>query len=452
MLPQFMQGLLRERLVIWGAALGFVIALLIAVELINSVQQQQFLLEIAGKTKAASMGDPVAITGLADLGAAFEAQYQAGIRNKLLLGLLLAFTLVVVGVFEMRWLIQPIARMSLEIGEAASRVPSIEAAAMRRDDLGILARALLSRQRTSDERAEQSRQQIRDLDRQVASQAVYQEASRKFEERIGEVLDSLASQAATMSSASTKLSGLSNDLERRAAGVSQATTRISDNFGQMAGVADQFASAIDGVSRETERAAEVASQVRSIVQEASSDTHALREAVGMIGHIVSIIGEVAARTNLLALNATIEAARVGEQGRGFAVVASEVKQLAQRTSQATNDAVARLAAINSATDRIGHRVTGLVELAGAVDDGAARIASLMRDEGGTSQRISVGTAEAAQTLRLVSENISEVTGMVSTTNVAASAVSTSSSEISEQAARLRTAVDEFMLAKEGSAA
>ncbi len=54
-----------------------------------------------------------------------------------------------------------------------------------------------------------------------------------------------------------------------------------------------------------------------------------------ISEIIDSVNDIAEQSNLLAVNASIEAARAGEQGKSFVIVAQEIKNLADKSKQAT---------------------------------------------------------------------------------------------------------------------
>ncbi len=75
-------------------------------------------------------------------------------------------------------------------------------------------------------------------------------------------------------------------------------------------------------------------EISHVVEESALSISKLAESSQEIGEIVTVIQNVANRTNLLALNASIEAASAGDVGKGFGVIAGEVKDLSSQTTKA----------------------------------------------------------------------------------------------------------------------
>jgi twitching motility protein PilJ len=191
-------------------------------------------------------------------------------------------------------------------------------------------------------------------------------------------------------------------------------------------------------------------EIRETVAESTRKVKRLAESSQQISQIVSVISQIASRTNLLALNASIEAARAGESGKGFAIVADEVRQLADRSAKALKEIEHIVLQIQSETGSVMAAMeqgtqqviagTKLAEQAKrSLDDiiqVSNRIDALVRS-------ITTDTIEQRETSKAVTEVMQSVEIQAQSTSQEAQKVSSSLENLVVVARNLLTYVERF---------
>jgi methyl-accepting chemotaxis protein len=461
MFPRSFNARVAERMAIWGAMVGFLFLLYATTEIIQAWKMAGIAAEMnAAIASAAKLGDgPVSAEAAKAAASAIEGIYARETyllannrQNKLLLALLAVFVIAQILIREYRWLVLPMVSMAGTLRSGGASAGAIGADAMRRDEIGTLAQALTSHfglvRRQQDAAADEQAK----LSQRLSRQEEFKRASETFQASIAQIVRGLEGHAGRMSSASHGLASIASDANARAGASAQSTSRASEHVDVVATSIKDVAASVTAVAAEADKTSAVAADARALVEAASGDTAALTEAARTIAQVMALIEDVANQTNLLALNATIEAARAGEMGRGFGVVASEVKQLATRTSKATEEVRSGLEGITAASVRIAERVARLVASIEEVDAVAAVIAGAMRDQQANTRAITSNTQQTADDVREVAETVRHVAGVIGEAQQAAELVTKVSADLGRQAADLRALVERYVETSERIAA
>ncbi|UTZ20727.1 methyl-accepting chemotaxis protein [Vibrio campbellii] len=177
----------------------------------------------------------------------------------------------------------------------------------------------------------------------------------------------------TLSMSETKESAQEefNEIDQLATAMSEMSStvqRVADHAQTASSLTEQASTQAVTGQQFLQKTVSKMSELSSDIASSASAVNQVEERVDAIGSVVGTIQGISEQTNLLALNAAIEAARAGEAGRGFAVVADEVRNLAQRTQQATVEIQEMITQLqSSATSAVELMEKSVVEAAEGVE-------------------------------------------------------------------------------------
>jgi hypothetical protein len=175
---------------------------------------------------------------------------------------------------------------------------------------------------------------------------------------------------------------------------------------EVAATADELSSTATSIATGAESMSSAAQQTTATVEDMREQVAAIAErslelgrSSQQIGEILTLLTEIAERTDLLALNAAIEAAHAGDAGRGFAVVAAEIRKLAERSGRSTESIREIITRVQDATN-----ATILATERGAQQ--AGHIATLMHSSTSDLQE----SLRAAEQQRAATEQVAVALG------------------------------------------
>jgi methyl-accepting chemotaxis protein len=180
--------------------------------------------------------------------------------------------------------------------------------------------------------------------------------------------------------------------------ISQSIQAVAHNASQAAQISEETYTTVLKSSGDMDLTVDSILSLRTTVGETAKKMKRLGESSQKISQVVSLMEEIALKTNLLAINASVEAGRAGEQGQGFTIVAEQVGALAEQSSVAAKEIAKMVAAIQMETQ----------EVSKAMESGTTQVVDSTRLVASTKQSLELVLEKSQQIDRLM-QSISETT-------------------------------------------
>jgi len=222
--------------------------------------------------------------------------------------------------------------------------------------------------------------------------------------------------------ASQTLSSISLQIAKSANHQAATIEEVSTSMEEMLATINSNTQNAENTSNISQKSAKKIQQSQELITKTIDSIYEINDKI-------SIISEIAGKTDLLSVNAAIEAARAGESGKGFSVVAKEIRKLAEKTKKASQE-IGKLSNNNTAISKITSK-----HLQSAIPDviySSELVTNIV-----TASKEQVAGAEQ------INDAIRQLTDITNQNSSSAEEMSASAQELYEQAEHLKNTILQY---------
>ena len=384
----------------------------------------------------------------------FNSNASSTLENARVLLIFLLVVMValcaVIAVVLSRSVSRPVSQITDAAKQLAAGTLDIEIPYQARDELGSLAEAF--REMSCSLKAV-----IADVDLQLGAMSQGNFAVSPQAEYIGDYVSiknaivninaSLSRTLHQINLSADQVFSSSEQVSSGAMSVSQGATEQASSVEELAAPLAEFSDQVRDTSANAAECRRSTSQTGNEVmssnqqmQEMISAMHEISDQSAQIRQIIKTIEDLAFQTNILALNASVESARAGEAGKGFAVVASEVRNLANKSTEASKHTSALIEDTIKAVEKGTGIANTTAKSLNLVVDSTKKVVT-------TVEKIASAAEWQAGSIAQITQGIGQISSVVQANSATAEESAAASEELSGQAQMLKSLVGQFRLSR-----
>jgi len=297
--------------------------------------------------------------------------------------------------------------------------------------------------------------------------------TRGITKPVNRIVAGLTEGAQQTTAASTQVSAASQSLAEGSAEQAAAVEETAASVEEISAMVKQNAKNAQNANEMAKNNASNASEAKGLADSASDYSVKGQAAMGNLSEvidniktsseetaaIIKTINEIAFQTNLLALNAAVEAARAGEAGKGFAVVAEEVRNLAQRSAEASGDTSRLLEesqkyAANgvAASKEVSDTLKEIGDVVQKASTNIAEVAAASDEQSRVTDEIARASDEQAEGISQINTGVAQMDTVTQSNAANAEETASASEELSAQAEELFGQVNQLKALVNGASA